>query len=562
MLVAAVVGTLFTVSLCLFIQKGFPDKSLKRWKLCLLLALVCNLDSFFIYAKQGWEFQDWDSYLKTNYFRAPFNNDVQRNVDIIETLLRRSDNSPFLPESTLRYQVLWHQFAATLVGPFDVSVTRYPLVSGVTLATAVTFFFLLFWLLTAKAPKLSRAALVGLAVLVSTHAEIYNMVLSFWRAHAPGIEADWSVAFPLYYRNMSLKFLSLISPQHLLFFFVALLVFSPLWEHLGKRVRPFILFLGFLASPILAVLLVAWELFQSFKDKKFRWELVWSFLLAYFLFPMVMGFGLFSIFRSERMEAMGFMHLNPWNLLDLPFLLTAYLGILGAVVTLSFRKAFKGFEGMFVFWGAIVFSFLITSGELRRHFAMMAAFLSCLLLPTLFRWNRWFQVAAGLALLLHGYFIYSFTMKPGGVDPTIAWKDYFDLNQVVRTQFSDLAVIGSTSSAAGIEFPIVMEATTSYDGLPGAVAHGKTTEDQRILLHRAEQEGILALAYRLGYRAVTWGPLEEKVWTAALLDRYCDTVLAKVGTVSLYSLKENPWDEGGYASNSDFVLDANGTRRN
>ena len=73
-------------------------QSAKLLGLIAVLAFVSILDNAFILQRNGWSFEDGSLMgPRATYFRAPLNNDMERNVVVINALLRKSA-PPFLTE--------------------------------------------------------------------------------------------------------------------------------------------------------------------------------------------------------------------------------------------------------------------------------------------------------------------------------------------------------------------------------------------------------------------------------------------------------------------------------
>ena len=200
--------------------------------------------------------------------------------------------------------------------------------------------------------------------------------------------------------------------------------------------------------------------------------------------------------------------------------------------------------------GALFFNYFLTGREIRRHFSIIAALVGAIvlaeLLPVARRLARTrlgrqaIGVVMALALILHGYFIYSYTGKPSWLDPNLAWKDYFEMNRIVKSKFPGTSIIAASDPRGlGLEFPVITEVATTLAISSHSNVHSKLTPEQLEVYRKIDVSGDFApYGRRLGYQAIVWGPVEENVWGPRAKTRFVreDQLLASFGTVSLYRL--------------------------
>jgi hypothetical protein len=507
------------------------------------IALLCILDGIILFSRISWG----KAQIISPYIRAPFSLDFERNL-VLVSALTRDGLSPFLPGSPLSYQTLWHGWAALFANAFS-ALPLFSIVAACTLLTAFLFYFslaciLMTWL---QGKKYSGVWIVILLILAATHAEVANLSLSLWRSGGLGIEADWSTPFPIYYRFVSLKLLSLVAPQHLLSLWCFLLLLrygkeSTIWMTV-------FLWLCLLTSPILSLMgAVPWALW----NKKIGRRLVCvaaAFILAWVSYHFFFHQELFSYFSQKRSDEIW---LFPLALLpQIPFIWILTAGALGALVTLafvvwSFRPSEKSVLviWLLLFGLAIGSNYIFSNAEVRRHASMVIAMLSLFVLVHLGRSKGMVAIGgmmAALALVCHGYFLYCYTIKDSALKKEIPYGDYFSMNELIRKRFPRMPVVAAYGSSVGVEMPIVLEATTSFVLPLSVFVHGRANATQSRLLGLAEKYGnVLPVARELGYQAILWGPIEEKIWHPRVKARFVseDQLMARVGEVRLYRIQD------------------------
>ncbi len=515
------------------------------------IALLLSADLFFIMARQGWGLSS-DLLSSSAYFRPPFNSDAQRTVALIQALIR-GNLSPYLPQSNLVYQVFWHHLASHFVWPFS-NAFAFAATSGVLLATALLVLITFLWTLALYRPAFLKHWKLGLLFLVIffTHADLFGFLSSVFGNGKAGIEADWSYS-PPFFRYFSLKLLLLTAPQHAAFFlpflcFQLLRRFSP---SSGLLCGFFFIF-SVLCSPVLAVFLfgplLCWKAMNRSLRARELFLISLGILICIPLHSAIFQFPLHTLFlRPGGSDSVLLAPALGWWLS--PFWLLACGGGLSILFFVpSVRRRWNQETLGLCFLGGLLFFYLFTGIEIRRHFAMVLGVMLPLgifrALPSPRRFANNFpylRVALSIALLLHGYFLYCYLGKPSALDPKIAWQDYFRMNQEIHSHYPDLAVIAATSYELGLVKPILLQTATTFADALSAGVHGDVSSEKKELLAKVEQSGdILPYARALGYRALLWGPVEEKVWGERGRLRFFSKAkqVYRTGSVSLLTLTD------------------------
>jgi len=516
-----------------------------RWRLFALAAFVLLADSLIIYLRQGWHLEGFFLGEGPGYFRMPFHEDMMRNVSVVTSLLRGNE-SPFLAGAPIAYQTFWFQFPALCVGLFR-PVSYYPLVLGCSLATGWLFFLTALYAGFSLRPALFSRARFALPVLFVWlfHVDLGNGLYSLWRTGQWAMEADWSMTHVSHFRYLSPKFLSLVGPQHTLFllFFLSALIFRSQRSRFVVGEVAATLF-AFFTGPILFVMgfpLLWWY------TRPVDWKRVGLTLLAGLAaFGGIYGFPPTWIWIRPGSTGFTWLPALGWQWALVPVLPLLSLGLAGLGLSfLAYRRGKAGLLGVLpCFLFLIFFNALVSSPEIGRHATMIAMVVAGWLLT---RWARpwetgertvWLGLAT-LAILGQGFLLYSYTLKPNLLRADIPWRDYFAMNQVLRTSYPDIAVVSAIGTDLGIAKPVVGEAATSFAQAIDAVTHSRTEEPTRRLLKVQDREKeILPFARQLGYRAVVWGPAEREMWGERSEKRFIDPKrkIAEIGKVGLYEI--------------------------
>ena len=541
---------------------SWPSRLVKQewaqWKPLLWLLAIAFLSC----AELGVIFHanDWGVPEGETYFRPPLHNDSYRNLVLVEAL-GRGNASPFLAGSKLLYQTFWHTLAGTFLFPFQ-SISRLSIVSGAAWATGLLFFFLGLWACVILRPQLftkRRFLWVLLLLLMTTHTDIYHFFASLLFQGRLGIEADWSVK-SRFFRMFSLKLITLSSPQHAIFF----IFFSVLmaWRRLSYRKGPEPIWwmACILVSPLLSFFslpwVFAWDLWRSREKKQFiisRVILLCGVALIYW--PMT-GKPVWALFGRGSQTSMEFFPWYPEVLAQLPLFLIASVGVIGILASVvgihrfqRLGKAAWNLELLLLIGGASLFLFFFDHPEVRRHYSMLASLVAVFLcvkslpLDPNEKWLRWCRAPILFSvILLHSYFLYCYLLKPSKVDPEIAWKDYFGMNEVVKKKYSGYPILAAVDPwNLGLEMPVVMEVTTSFSLVEHAAIHSEIASEKfSQLLWVRQLRNILPVAESFGYHLVLWGPVEERVWGRKARERFLshEGPLETYGAVSLYRLED------------------------
>lgn len=497
------------------------------------------------------------------YFRPPFNNDSQRHVILVESLLRGGE-SPFLPQTELTYQMFWYHLVAEGAAFFPVT-NKFPVVHGAILATGVLFIVALLWGLVRVRPVLFRRgfwafALLGMGLL---HTDLYHLSSKLLSESALGIEGDWS-ADPGFFRYFSLKLVALTCPQHLTFLLLAILFFAS-WEHRHRftRVSVTLLFASIVASPVMAGFLYPWwALVEGLRRRhQARGLLDW---IAKVVFLVTIAGGAFwALYRFPPWMLYSRSGNPPLELFarawqawaSFPLAPVASAGALGlaAMLVALARVRERGallwlrWETLALFVGTIFFTYVLTGVEIRRHFAMTASFSACFFLVRNFRLSTkrapvtW--AVGAVALALHGYFLYCYLGKKSHINPQVAWRDYFALNSWLKTEGKGHRVMAAEAAKElGLDYPIPMEAATAYSAIYHVSVHVHLTPSQMEILSAMAATGDSApYAGVLGYDTIVWGPVESLRWGIRVKERFIDekAKLAQFGKVAIYRWTDN-----------------------
>lgn len=535
----------------------------RLWKWGALgFGLFLLVENFAILGSQGWE----PLLRAETYFRPPFANDGERHVILVESLLR-GNAAPFIPGTTLTYQLLWHHLVAVVAGLFQ-GPTHYPVVQGALLATLLVGSLVFLWSLTEIFPRaFLRPWAWFVALLAYLHTDLFHIARSLIQDGRWAFEADWS-ASDNFYRYFSLNLVSLTAPQHQLFF-LWLCVFLALVRREKNSLywspkTLFFFMLCWISSSLLAVFFFPFYFVGCWKNYWKRptqlGSIGFGIGLAVLVHAVALGFSPIRLFLREGNGSPGLFWVTPGAWYSMPIIWIASSGVIGlaAMILICWevrkgKKArFFGWEWMILGVGLLIFNYVVTMPEFRRHFSMLATFAAGFwvvgLLPELYRsfprrvWGAVGGSLLGLGGCLHGYFIYAYVGKPSYVDPKLPWKDYLAVNEIVRTKFRGLPTLGAADKDRGLDYPPVMEATTSYSAPYHAAVHVQLTPFQLDLAGRMfVTKEFISYGSQLGYQAFVWGPFEELVWGERVKQRYVDekALLARSGSVSLYRIEDS-----------------------
>lgn len=561
------------------------------------IALVGILDSIVIASFQGYH----DGMV---YFRPPFNSDPQRNVFLINALIRH-DGSPFFPGAGMLYQLFWYHLAAVFVS-LSKSPNHYGLAMGVAVATSYFLFVVILWSVYSARPLLGRAVFaIPLLIILFSHADIYFFIKGLIFSGAPCIVADASCDILLgperLYEPFSIKNASLVSPQHALFALglAAFLggscyrPFKMFSQVLLEDSRPYVLsefrrnvaspvfgaallIMMFLVSPILSAFILPF--FILFESIVLIWKRHWLDLARYML--MLAGLLLVAlvVYRIAFDESAVRLYWRPyltgleslrlfksffedWTRLPAVFLtpvaLVAVLGISGALVILLsvialHQKQASRFmvPAVFVLFAATYYTnFVLGHAEIRRHVSIvipviavfaLISLMSDYLKRPLLRYGIF--LLAAISLPLHGYYLYSYTQKPSLASSTIPWSDYVCMNGVLNERYRNQPALAA--EGGGLRFPLVFEATSSYDRFDDAAIHARLRDhSSRIIDFSRAGVPVTELTGNLGIRLVVWGPVEDEVWGMTAKTKMLgeNTPLERCGSVGLYRVDMPPY---------------------
>ncbi len=533
----------------------------------LALAILSVADLAIIFGQQGWETEGG-----TNYFRNPMNTDGERNVVLVRAL-ERGTASPFIPNSELIYAYFWHNLAALILTPVVREIT-FPDVMGVTLATAVAFFIMIYAAVLKERPSLVRNWPLAAAVFIiaSTHADIYHVLGGMVTSQSLGMQADNSTPLT-YFKTFSPKILAMTSPQHATFMILLLGVYFLKYGRLKpaapmRTVSEAILVSGGVAaSPVLAG--IAFPLIYGLPAlKRLRHSAGQSMrtlgsalaLMAgsFVIFTGLYGFSpLVYIDRpaaiAESVSIPGVESIE--KIVFLPLMFVGILGVTGVLVSLLLsyrvvrsRSFVLTFWPLFLLTGTLAFYYVISSNELNRHWSIVAATIGpivlarCLPAWRIIRSKPALQIlcagAVFLALVWHAPFVSLFTLKENSLARHVPWQDYLCMNQVIEKRHPGLPVVAAVGH--GLFFPLAARVTTSSAfGDQTVAVHSRLTAKQREIYEKVKAgEAVIDHAVALGYSALIWGPVEDLVWGADRAARYArpDLRMAACGSVGLYRL--------------------------
>ena len=508
-----------------------------------ILGCFCCFDSFLILARQGWE-----PLLGSGpYFRAPFNNDGERTVILVEALIRGKEN-PFLVGTPLNYQSLWYHWAALYLAVLP-SLHRASAVAGALWSTSVLGSLLILWSFTRVSPRMFfRPWGWIMAGILFLSADSYHFMESLVLGGQAGIEADWSWP-PVFIHFFPLKMAALTAPQHFLF-----LIFLSVFLVVPEFLSYFFYAAAWIASPPLSIFFFPFY-FLARRKNAAKFFLVT--LVAFLVHQLALGFPPWVLFIRKGIQSPTFWDVSWWAWPLLPVMGALITGVLGIFIFIfiaslwkKFRlDLFRGWEMLVLSLGVALSHYTWTNYELRRHFALVAflaaAFWICRYFTALSPGKRkaLALTAVGPALFLHGYFLYSFMGKPNQLDVSFPWKDYLAMNEILRHEFPGMPVLaGAHPHAIGTICPPAQEATTSFNTPLSAAVHTRLPEELMPTLGKMFIGGDFApYGGRLGYRAILWGPVEERVWGEKTRRRFIDErgLLARSGTVGLYWLHDS-----------------------
>ncbi len=518
-------------------MKGkLPTYSRFHWGLLMGFVLLTLLP---IMLKQQWAEKPG----ATTYIRAPFNNDSVRHVILANGILR-GKASAFLPNTPLTYQAWWHHLAALHLGVLNPE-TAYRPVQGMVLMTALLLFGCLFQLLHPS--YRSHWTLLGILFCIF-HTDIYHLGLGLWDGRGPTIEVDWSSP-PFYFRYFSSFLVGFSAPQHALFFilFFAFLKSSGFlhWLFLSASlcVSPL---LGAFLYPLyrLSQLPMHWRKFL--KQTGLDFLCIGAAILCY---PVALRFSLFDIFKRPGNPPVEWWQLNQEAFMNLPFLWIAPTGLLGLfclVLAIQNRHSFKKlwhWDVLIFALGPVLFHWIATGIEVKRHFAMVAAIAGIHMAIRLMENTVPRRILGTLFVvgtLLHLHFLYCYIGKRSHVDPSIPWADYYAMNKIIQKSYSSVPIFSASDPGkTGLDYPIAMEVTTSFSAGYHAAVHVMLKDEQlkQFTKMTLTQEPI-SYAIELGYPMAIWGPVEEREWGKKAKERYFHPthLKAKVGSVELYQI--------------------------
>lgn len=564
-----------------------------------LLALIGTLDNFLVAGLEGYHAGEI-------YFRPPFNSDPQRNVFLVNALIRH-DGSPFLPGATILYQTLWYHFGALFVSLFNAQ-TNFGLVLGVAVATSYFFFFIVLWAIYSTRPSLILRywLAVPLLIIIFSHADVYYFLKGLLATGHPCIVADGSCDVLLgperHFEPFSLKNAALISPQHV-FFVMGLIVYLS-----GSRYRLFylpsqalarnpplssihhghidtaapihsrvLLVMMFLASPILSALVLPFFIFYDFAiiiwRRHWRDAIVYVFLLcgllviALVIYRVTLDESAIRLFHRPYVTGVEGGRIlqsffEDWTRIPAFFLtpvaLIGGLGILGisaivCVLSTLHKRTVRRLiapEVVVLIVAAYYTNYVLGHAEVKRHVAIVLPAIGALAVSSLMVMSAWRSAIhrivasslAAVALVLHGYYLYSYTLKPSLISSAIPWKDYYCINGVISERYPSwpaLAAIG-----AGLRFPLVAESAPSYARHEDATTHSRLRDETSRVIHlNLNGVHITELAGNLGIRLVVWGPVEDGAWGMKIKDRIVGgrKALERCGSVGLYGVSVAPY---------------------
>jgi len=544
-------------------EETVPTKLWRRGMLCLAAFLL--FENLWVLGSQGWD----PLFGSAAYFRPPFNNDGQRHVILVEALLRGTA-APFVPGLTLTYQVLWHHFVAVLAALFP-GPSHYPVIQGALLSTGLVGALAIVWSLTELSPRAFLRPVGWIVALVALlHADLFHMARMWIATGHWGLEADWS-ATTSFFRYFSMNLVWLTAPQHQLFFLWLVVFLAFFRKDAGAKFWSakvlFLFTFCWISSSLMAMFFFPfyfvglWR--QFWKRPTQLLSALGGVALAAILHWLALGFSVVKLFTREGNGKPAFLWVTDgaWQVLPITGIATSGVVGLAALLLLFWeirhwkRSRIFGWEWMVFGVGALLLTYGITMPEFRRHFAMLATFAAGYWvidrLPALYEsLPRRTGIAVGggllaLAAALHGYFLYSYVGKPSYIDPKIPWHDYLTLNEILRTQYPGIPTLAAVDKDRGLDYPPVMEATTSFSAPYHAAVHVQLEPRHQDIMGRMfVTKQFMPYGLELGYQAVVWGPFEDLIWGPKVKARFIDETfrLARAGTVGLYRIHDS-WSE-------------------
>jgi tetratricopeptide (TPR) repeat protein len=566
---------------CLESYVTFPKRGPRNWRATVVLVAVTallSIDSAIILGSQGWPSPTWSLFKEhATYFSFPFQDYLERNVILVNSLIRH-DASPFLFNSIVYLPLTWCHFSALVTFPFS-NLPRFSLVEATTLATAFVFLLTVLWAMVMVRPKITTNRRLGalVVILAFAHADILNFVMSLFVGQIPAIEANGTYP-PGYFRNNSIKLVSLLSPETSIALLMVLL--SWVFMRYGRTrqrsvmyslVTVFMVF-AFLSSPLLALLFYPLFFLSELAVRLLKKRAVSPADLTDFLYPfaalsvaVMLAWPLsgrsIAEWLSPLRQGLQFplattMDVENW--VQIPFLWVGTSGMLGvAMILIALGKIrnrrntiFLNSLSVFLIAGGLIWHYAVTGTEIRYGYSLLAAVFGTIFvarhLPGPNRWAGkpfigWgLQLGVMVTLGLHLYFLYSHTQSPSALSASVPWRDYLKLNSIVEEKYPHLPVLAATDRNQ--LFPLVMESTTSFASpvLARALSTLSTSQYPWLLRMRTGAD-IPSYGLEMGYRAIEWGPVEERQWGGRIKERFVDSshLLADSGEVQLYPLTDN-----------------------
>jgi hypothetical protein len=212
---------------------------------------------------------------------------------------------------------------------------------------------------------------------------------------------------------------------------------------------------------------------------------------------------------------------------------------------------------------ALFWNFVVVNSEIQRHFSLLASIMVLIIVSLVLPLN-WYELRKSdprVVLKFCLVIVAIVTLRqidvskvPGYRDD--AFPDYFCMNDIITHDHPNLPVV-----AAGIVnryFPIAAEVTPALMPWRETIVHQRVTSQQSETLYRinraggaeANQAAIFPIMAKqigapiksdlssLGFRAVIWGPAEDRHWGEAVRKVLItsENLLARCGSVSLFTL--------------------------
>lgn len=490
-------------------RKLFPWKSIYDGKLLLLFALFALIsvsDNFIILNKQGWSLEDGSS-----FFRAPFNTDSQRNIIIVNSLIRRG-GSPFLPHTDFSYQMFWYHPTAVFLSLWD-GAANYGSVQGVSLTTGLTVYFVLFWMLYVFRPAFFLRFKLSLLlfIVIVTHADIFHFLVSliFYKRMAIGADGSFSNAF---FRNFSIKLTTLTAPQHASFLvFLSLFLVISDWQKREKVslwvVGALFLSLCLMSSPVLFIFIfpfmIAYDLLELLLRKDFGGtiKLLLRMIIVIFItvlfFWFIYGFSPIDLFIRPGVTSFNKTSLKAY--FALPVLLLGTLGMHGLMasvfiiigIKMNLKRKSYYFYVIPILIGSMLVYYPKYNTEVARHYSMIASFLAAIFIFKFFPLKEILKsklrmgfviLSALISFSLNIYMVYSYTGKENVLSKDVNYNDYFCINDILRNKYHGKPVLAATEQ--GLRFPIAMEVAASFVDAEVAYVHSRLTIRQIEILEK------------------------------------------------------------------------------